>query len=149
MLLHDRVVPRTLGSIDHLAVAQSGIWVIDANSSAGLVERRDVGAWLNVDHRLYVGGRNHTRLVDGLGWQVGAVESALGDLDLPVHGALCFTDAAWPVLRRPFRIRDVWVAWADALAGLMAAVGPLDEVAVMQTAVALARTLQPAVSTLR
>lgn len=146
VLLHDRTVPRTLGTIEHLAVAESGIWVIDANNSSGSVERRDVGPWLSVDHRLYVGGRNLTRLVDELGWQVGAVESALGDLDLPVHGALCFTDASWQLFRRPFKIRDVWVIWADALTRALAAPGPLSDGDVIQTALGLAETLRPAFS---
>ena len=149
VLLHDRTVPRTLGTIEHLAVAESGIWVIDANNSSGSVERRDVGPWLSVDHRLYVGGRNVTRLVDELGWQVGAVESALGDLDLPVHGALCFTDASWQLFRRPFQIRDVWVTWADALTRALAAPGPLSDGDVMQTALGLAETLRPASSASR
>jgi hypothetical protein len=30
VLLHDRKVPRTRGNIDHLAIAASGVWIIDA-----------------------------------------------------------------------------------------------------------------------
>ena len=30
VLLHDRKVPRTRGNIDHIAIAASGVWVIDA-----------------------------------------------------------------------------------------------------------------------
>lgn len=37
VLLHDRKVPRTRGNIDHLAVAASGVWVMDAKNYRGLV----------------------------------------------------------------------------------------------------------------
>jgi hypothetical protein len=37
VLLHDRKVPRTRGNIDHLAIAASGVWVIDAKHYTGLV----------------------------------------------------------------------------------------------------------------
>lgn len=44
VLLHDRKVPRTRGNIDHLAIAPSGVWIIDAKKYKGKVEKRDVGA---------------------------------------------------------------------------------------------------------
>ncbi len=45
VLLHDRKVPGTRGNIDHLAIAASGVWVIDAKNYKGKVEKRDVGGW--------------------------------------------------------------------------------------------------------
>jgi hypothetical protein len=45
VLLHDRKVPRTRGNIDHLAIAGSGVWVIDAKNYTGLVQRRDKGGF--------------------------------------------------------------------------------------------------------
>src|SRR4051794_27144222 len=36
VLLHDRKVPNTRGNIDHLAIAPSGIWLIDAKTYRGL-----------------------------------------------------------------------------------------------------------------
>ena len=52
VLFHDRKVPGTRGNIDHLAVAASGVWVIDAKNYRGLVERTDIGGWLKTDYRL-------------------------------------------------------------------------------------------------
>ncbi|MGP8209226.1 MAG: nuclease-related domain-containing protein, partial [Acidimicrobiales bacterium] len=63
VLLHDRKVPRTRGNIDHLAIAASGVWVIDAKHYTGLVERRDMGGWFKTDYHLYVGGRDRTKVV--------------------------------------------------------------------------------------
>src|ERR1700686_4970564 len=69
ILLNDRRVPKTKGNIDHLVIAASGIWVIDAKNYKGMVERRDVGGWFKTDQRLYVGRRDQTKLARGLGWQ--------------------------------------------------------------------------------
>jgi hypothetical protein len=105
VLLHDRKVPRTRGNIDHLAIAASGVWVIDAKTYRGRVERRDKGGWFRTDLRLYVNGRDRTRLVGGLGWQVDAVGRALSGSDVPVHAALCFIDADWGVRREALPTR--------------------------------------------
>jgi hypothetical protein len=52
VLLHDRKVPGTRGNIDHLAIAPSGVWIIDAKKYQGKVEQRDVGGWFKTDLRL-------------------------------------------------------------------------------------------------
>lgn len=44
-VLHDRKVPKTRGNIDHLVVAPTGIWIVDAKNYSGKVECRDVGGW--------------------------------------------------------------------------------------------------------
>lgn len=144
VLLHDRKVPRTRGNIDHLAVAPSGVWVIDAKNYQGKVERRDLGGWSKVDNRLYVAGRNRSRLVEGLAWQIDAVKAALDDNDVFIHAALCFTDASWKLFAKPFRIGNVWVTWADALAELIGAPGPLVREDVLRVAKQLGATLRSA-----
>ncbi len=125
VLLHDRKVPRTRGNIDHLAVAASGVWVIDAKNYTGLVQRRDKGGWFKTDYHLYVGGRDRTKIVAGLGWQVEAVRSALGGVEVPIHAALCFIEADWNLFAKPFQLDSVWVTWAQKLAEMIAAPGPL------------------------
>ena len=52
ILLHDRRVPGTRGNIDHLVVAGSGVWVVDAKNYSGLVQLRDVGGFFKIDNRL-------------------------------------------------------------------------------------------------
>lgn len=141
-LLHDRKVPRTRGNIDHLAVASSGVWVIDAKNYSGKVEKRDVGGLFRVDLQLYVGGRRQTRLVEGLAWQVSAVRTALEDDTVPIHAALCFTDAEWGFFAKPFQLQDVWVTWAAALVEKIAAPGPIARAGVETTAQRLAEKLK-------
>lgn len=61
MFLHDRKVGQA--NIDHLIVASSRVWVVDAKNYAGRVEYRGVGGWLRpADYRIYVGGRDKTKL---------------------------------------------------------------------------------------
>jgi len=126
VLLHDRKVPGTRGNIDHLVIASSGVWVVDAKKYRGKVEQRDVGGWFKTDLRLYVGGRDRTKTVNGLEWQVDAVTRALDAEQVPIEPALSFVGAEWPIFfAKPFRLHGVWVSWPAKLAELIAAPGPL------------------------
>jgi hypothetical protein len=88
-LLHDRRMPRSRANIDHIAVAASGVYVIDDKRYRGKIEvRRPLfGA-----PKLVIAGRDRTKLVDGLAKQVAVVEAALADLapEVPVRGCFCF-----------------------------------------------------------
>lgn len=126
VVLHDRKVPGTRGNIDHLAIAPSGVWIVDAKQYKGKVMSRDVGGWFKTDIRLYVGGRDRTKAVGGLGWQVAAVTKALGGEDVPIHAALSFVGADWPIFfAKPLRIDGVWISWPKKLAELIGGEGPL------------------------
>jgi hypothetical protein len=95
-LLHDRLMPLGRGNIDHLAVAPTGVFVIDAKAIRGAV--RVVRPLVGVP-RLVVNGHRRNKLVAGLNRQVNAVRGALdaeGYVDVPVHGTLCFTEAELP-----------------------------------------------------
>jgi hypothetical protein len=99
-LLHDRRMPLGRGNIDHLAVAPTGVFVIDAKAIRGAVRVAQplVGA-----PRLIVNGRRRTKLVDGLDRQVRAVRRVLEEDGHPgvlVHGTLCFTKADLPLFGR-------------------------------------------------
>jgi hypothetical protein len=144
VLLHDRRVPGTRGNIDHLAIASSGVWVIDAKHYKGSVEQRDVGGWFKTDKRLYVAGRDRTKIAEGLGWQVNAVQRALGEASVPINAALCFIEAEWKLFAKPFQQNGVWVTWAKKLAEMIAEPGPLTPENVTDVAERLARSLPPA-----
>lgn len=142
VLLHDRKVPATKGNIDHLVIAGTGVWIVDAKQYRGKVERRDVGGWFRSDLRLYVGGRDRTKLVDGLQWQHDAVVAALDGGDVPVHSALSFVDAEWPLLfAKPLQLNGVWISWPKKLAGMIDKPGPLDDAAIEAAAWLLAERL--------
>jgi hypothetical protein len=94
-----------------------------------------------VDHRLYVGGRDRTKLIDGLGWQLGAVRSALGSEHVPIHAAVCFTDAEWGWFTKPFELRGVLVTGPNTLAKRISQPGGLDPDAVQRIAANLSHAL--------
>jgi hypothetical protein len=123
ILLHDRKIPRSSGNIDHIVIAPTGVWIIDAKKYTGQVELRDVGGWFKVDKRVYVGGRDRTKLTDGLHKQELVVRKALGEENIPVHLVLGFVDAEWRWFAKPFKIDGVWVTWSNSLAEMIAAEG--------------------------
>ena len=103
VLLHDRRLPGSRTNIDHIAVAPSGVWVIDAKRYKGKVA---VVKPLFGQAKLTIAGRDKSALADGLAKQVAAVEAATPGIgfDVRVYGALCFVDADLPILgRRTFR----------------------------------------------
>lgn len=128
-VLHDRRIPRTTANIDHLVVCSAGVFVIDAkryvNSRPEL--RVEGGLLRPRTELLFVGGRDRTRLVDGLHKQLGLVRGALVDQpEVSVRGVLCFINADWPLIGGDFMIRDVAVVWPKKLAKLVTQPGPLD-----------------------
>ena len=141
VLLNDRRVPRTRGNIDHLVVAASGVWIIDAKLRKGLIELRDVGGWFKVDRQLYVGGRRQTRLIDDMGWQVEAVRNALGSTTVPVLPAVCFVDGEWRMFAKPFELSGVLVCWPKKLVEKISEQGALNPEEVLAVAGYLANSL--------
>lgn len=106
LMLHDRRIPRSRANIDHIAVAASGIYVIDAKRYRGKIDVRNP---LFGRPKLLIAGRDRTKLIDGLERQVGVVREALSGTaaEVPVHGCLCFLDpegflaeSGLPALRR-------------------------------------------------
>jgi len=97
VVLHDRRIRGTRANIDHIALAPSGVWVIDAKRYKGklAVSRPLIGK-----AKLMINGRDRSSLIDGLAKQVTLVQEALA-LHAPgvaVHGALCFIDTELPLL---------------------------------------------------
>src|SRR5205085_1681876 len=89
LTLHDRCRPRTTANIDHLVVAPSGVWVIDAKHYAGVLGKADKGGWFRSDIHLMVGGSDRTKLVEGVHKQVADVRRVLESSsmpDVPVRG---------------------------------------------------------------
>ncbi len=108
--LHDRRIPGTKANIDHIAVTPAGIWVIDAKRYSGRPELKIEGGFLRPRvATLTVGGRDRTKLVDGVVRQVSLVTEAVPGV--PVRGALCFIGADWPMIGGDFRTQGVAVMW--------------------------------------
>ena len=68
----------------------------------------------------------------------------LGVAEVPVHAALCFIEADWNLFAKPFQLDGVWVTWAQKLAEMIAAPGPLTLEQVTDVADKLAVALPPA-----
>jgi len=93
IVLHDRAMPGSRANVDHLAVAPSGVYVIDAKRLRGKIEVRRP---LRGEPELVVAGRKRTKLVDGLERQRDAIQAALAPTipEMPVHACFCFLDPA-------------------------------------------------------
>src|SRR5262249_54466589 len=63
LVLHDRRMPGSRANIDHIAVAPTGVYVIDAKRYKGKI---DVQRLRSGEEKLVIGGRNKTKLVAGL-----------------------------------------------------------------------------------
>lgn len=119
-VLHDRRIPGTRANIDHIVIAQSGVWVIDAKRYKGKrpALQIDGGILRPRTESLKIGGRDGTKLVDGVRKQVSLITAALDDdstCGVPVHGILCFLEADWPMIGGSFTVAGVNVVWPRLL----------------------------------
>jgi hypothetical protein len=146
--LHDRRIPGTRGNIDHVFVAPTGVWVVDAKAYRGKVVKRDLGPPWRREHEVLVGGRNRTRLAKGVEHQVAAVKVAVRAdealKDVAVFGVLCFVSSEWGLLDFPFSIRTTWVAYPGALRKQLRKDGPLSRETMERIARRLDLSLPPA-----
>jgi hypothetical protein len=142
-VLHDRRIRGTRANIDHIVIAPSGVYAVDAKRYAGKrPSLRVEGGFLRPRvEKLVVGGSDKTKLVDGSQWQVDKLREALDDagfIGVPVVGVLCFLDADWPLLGGSFAVDGIAVLWPRALYKQLSAPGPLDADAIAQVHRALA-----------
>lgn len=115
-VLHDRRIPGSRANIDHIAVAPTGVYVIDAKKYKGSPQLEIEGGFLRPRvEKLLVGTRDCTKLVDGVLKQVDIVRGIVGDDDLPIHGVLCFVEADWPLVGGSFTTRGIEALWPKRL----------------------------------
>jgi hypothetical protein len=127
--LHDRLIPGTRGNIDHIWIAPTGIWVVDAKAYKGKVVQRQGGPFWRRDNQLFVGRHNRTALAAGVQKQVDAVLAAVkGDPAIKgtdVYAGLCFLDSEWGLTDFPFQVGAVWILYPGALRKRLKKKGPL------------------------
>ena len=144
LVLHDRRMPRGRGNIDELAIAPSGVFVIDVKDIKGEVRVQNP---LRGSARLVIKGRNRTKLVDGLDRQVTAVRLALdatGHVEVAVFGVFCFTSRAEFPLLGTMSIRGHKLLHRRKLVNALARGGMLTPAYVQAVASDLAAALPPA-----
>lgn len=127
--LHDRRIPGSKANIDHIIITSGGVWVVDAKRYKGRPELKIEGGLLRPRvEKVMVGGRDCTKLLDGVLKQVDVVRNLLDDETVAVTGALCFVEADWPLIGGAFSTRGVQVMWPKRLAKTLVDVhaGPVD-----------------------
>lgn len=139
-VLHDRRAPMSRGNIDHIAIAATGVHVIDCKRYKGKIS---VAQPLLGKPKLTINGRDRTKLIEGLEKQVAQVKTALADMaaDVPVHGCLCFVapegllaESGLPVVRT-LKVNGYPLYYPRRLAKRLNRPGPLtlDRVLSLQT----------------
>jgi hypothetical protein len=131
MLLHDRAVPRSKANID-------------AKNLKGRVKVVAKGGVLRpLSETLWIGGRNRTKLVEGVERQIETVRQQLppAHADVPVLGALCMWNVdGLPAFGR-LEIRDVRIAGPRGIGKLARRDGALTPDEVEALAAVLAERL--------
>lgn len=149
IVLNDRRIPRSQANIDHIAVAPSGVYVIDAKRYKGKIEVRKP---FFGDPKLFVRGRDKTKLVEGLERQHQAVISALSAAvpQVPVQACLCFINPQGQSggtdlpLFRTLRIKDYPLLYPRKLVKLLKQRGELGGEQMQSVAEALIERFLPA-----
>lgn len=141
--LHDRLIPGSRANIDHILVAPTGVWTVDAKNYSGKIETRRRGS------ELWVNGRNRSKLLAQAQRQRDVVSDALARSGLgqvPVRPALCFLGVEWPLLFRPKSADDVALVSPRRLPSLVEGELALTPAEVQRVADAIDQGLQPAVT---
>ncbi len=96
-VLHDRRIPGSRANIDHIAIAPSGVWVVDTKRYKGRIQ---VARPLFGSAMLKIAGRDQSKLVAGLRKQVDLVRPVAAGVvpGAAVRGALCFVEGDLPML---------------------------------------------------
>ncbi len=116
-VLHDRRIRGTRANIDHIVIGPTGVWAIDAKRYVGKRPTLHVegGIIRPRVESLHIGGRDGSKLVQGVQSQVERVTAALGETTQPVTGVLCFLEADWPLIGGSFSVDGVHVLWPSLL----------------------------------
>jgi len=149
LVLHDRRMPRSRANIDHLAIAPSGVHVIDAKRYKGKIEVRKP---FFGEEKLLIAGRDKTKLVESLKSQGDAVQSALDSIGqlAPVHTCFCFinpsgqSDGSGIPLIRTLSIEGCPLYYPRRLAKRLNQPGELDGDQIQLLSHSLARLFPPA-----
>ena len=148
-MLHGRAAPLSRTTIEHIAIAPSGVHVIGSRRYRGKIE---VTNPLIGTQKLKIRGLNRTSLIGDLERQVAHVKAALEGFDeaVPVHGCLCFlapegrfAGVGLPILRTP-KIRGYPLYHAKRLARRLKRAGTIDDERAATLQRELAERLPPA-----
>lgn len=122
---------RRAGDIELIAIAPSGVYLIDAKDFPGMKVRADRrgGILDEATEHLMIDGCDRTQLLDDCDNQVDAVVAALADHPLgasvPVTAVVCFVDAQLPKLGKLY-VHGVRLVGPKGAVKMLRSDGPLD-----------------------
>lgn len=140
-VLHDRRLPGSNLPVDHVAIGQSGVWLIDTHDVAGRIE---IASPLIGAPRVTADGRNETKHVRALQRQVAIATAAVNAVrpDTRTRGALCFVDGKLPKLHR--HVNGILISNQTSIIGKLNVDGPLQSHEIERLANALDEAFPPA-----
>lgn len=149
VVLHDRRIPGSKANIDHLVIGPTGVTIIDSKRYNGRIEVRATGTLFRPGpNKLFVHGRDKTALLDGMGRQGAAINAAAGELigatGTRITPVLCFVEAEWGLLAKPYKVDGIHVTWPKALMAQLRQPGPLTPEQVAALAERISSTFPPA-----
>lgn len=147
--IHDRRIPGSRANIDHIAIAPTGIYVIDSKMTSGRPAARRTGpVWNRGPVHLIVGGRNRTSFVEGTQRQALAVAAVVRDIpaatNVPIVPMVVLVGAEWGWFANALRVGGVWIGWPKRMAKVVSRPGSLSSSVVNQLALAIATRLPEA-----
>ena len=118
--------------------------MIDTKRYSGRITKGSRGSFFTSRAVVTVGGRDRSKLIDGVDKQIDVVAGALDDADVPIRGALCFVDGDWGLRFKPFSINGVLITWPKALKTLLRGPGTIEAARFDDVVQALTTALPPA-----
>ena len=151
VILTDRQVPGSPANIDHVVVAASGVWIIDAKKWEGKIEYKPASL-TSPKMRLLVGGEDRTSKIEGIYSLVIPVAQVIGDRSVNIHPALAFVEGEWStkamirlMRSKPYRHEGVWLSAPTVLTKLIKepVEAPLNPEAISRLGAMLDQALTP------
>ncbi len=92
--LNDRAIPNAKNNVDHIVVAPSGVWAIDAKKWGGVIDYRPPNS-KRVRERLFVDGVDQTRKIEEVYDFLIPIVQVIGDRNIRVRPAMAFVEAEY------------------------------------------------------
>jgi len=132
VILDDRRLPGTVYNIDHVVVAQSGVWVLDTKNWSGKFHYGSKG--LGLVDRLWVGGEDQTYRIDQLYSYVIPVAEVVADSSILIRPVLIvladecsFKNGIHFRLKRTYTHNGVMICPKGLIAQQIQSRGPLSQ----------------------
>jgi Nuclease-related domain len=148
-VLHDRRFARNIEPIDHLVIAPSGLWVIDALYDPYTIQRRHLGPVFRTRPHLFVDGRERSAELEAMNRRVDILRGLIalvGYHDTKINAVMCFVTAPVPISDRHRMFSGVLVTDPVGLSDRLREPGRLSQAGVMSVTYHMDSLLPPVVT---